>query len=33
MEVDDEKKRLEAEAEYLAGLDMTDEVEHRITEV
>ena len=33
MVVDEEKKRLEVEAEYLSGLDMTDEVEHRLTEV
>jgi ATP-binding cassette subfamily F protein 2 len=33
MEVDSEKKRLEEEAEYLASLEMTDEIEHRLTDV
>ncbi len=33
MEVDEEKKRLEEEAELLATLEMTEEIEHRLTDV
>ncbi|KAG2489307.1 hypothetical protein HYH03_012139 [Edaphochlamys debaryana] len=33
MEVDEEKARMEAEAEYLAGLEMTDEVENRLSDL
>eukprot|EP00197_Chlamydomonas_leiostraca_P012156 CAMPEP_0202866876 /NCGR_PEP_ID=MMETSP1391-20130828/8410_1 /ASSEMBLY_ACC=CAM_ASM_000867 /TAXON_ID=1034604 /ORGANISM="Chlamydomonas leiostraca, Strain SAG 11-49" /LENGTH=447 /DNA_ID=CAMNT_0049546863 /DNA_START=81 /DNA_END=1420 /DNA_ORIENTATION=- len=33
MEVDKEKARLEAEAEELAGMEMTDEIEHRLNDV
>lgn len=33
MEVDEEKKRLEAEAEFLSAQDMTEEVEMRLNDV
>lgn len=33
MEVDEEKARLEAEAEELAGMEMTEEIEHRLNDV
>jgi len=33
MEVDEEKKRMEEEAELLSTLEMTDEVEHRLNDV